>query len=189
VAQAARLEESAVEPTFRRPRRLSALRPWPPAPRVRRESGSSKRLCWSAAGAPTASVVNREMAGRRTASRSGAAERKAYAECYTHQWIGFRVSREPGRKPRFAECQSSVGAWLSLARAPGSGPGGRWFESTRPDHFLSAPASESSTRNCTCKKQIGREPGTRPLAQIIKEFRRPFGSCHQPMIARAGPRT
>src|SRR6202035_986913 len=25
------------------------------------------------------------------------------------------------------------GAWLSLARAPGSGPGGRWFESTRPD--------------------------------------------------------
>ena len=29
-----------------------------------------------------------------------------------------------------------VGAWLSLARAPGSGPGGRWFKSTRPDHFL-----------------------------------------------------
>jgi hypothetical protein len=27
-----------------------------------------------------------------------------------------------------------VGAWLSLARAPGSGPGGRWFKSTRPDH-------------------------------------------------------
>src|ERR1051326_8764833 len=27
------------------------------------------------------------------------------------------------------------GAWLSLARAPGSGPGGRWFESTRPDHL------------------------------------------------------
>jgi hypothetical protein len=32
VAQAARLAESAVEPTFRRPRRLSALRAWPPAP-------------------------------------------------------------------------------------------------------------------------------------------------------------
>ena len=28
---------------------------------------------------------------------------------------------------------SRFGAWLSLARAPGSGPGGRWFESTRPD--------------------------------------------------------
>ena len=28
-----------------------------------------------------------------------------------------------------------VGAWLSLARAPGSGPGGRWFKSTRPDHL------------------------------------------------------
>ena len=30
----------------------------------------------------------------------------------------------------------TFGAWLSLARAPGSGPGGRWFESTRPDQFL-----------------------------------------------------
>ena len=29
----------------------------------------------------------------------------------------------------------AVGAWLSLARAPGSGPGGRWFESTRPDQI------------------------------------------------------
>jgi len=32
VAQAARLAESAVEPTFRRPRRLSARQAWPPAP-------------------------------------------------------------------------------------------------------------------------------------------------------------
>ena len=32
MAQAARLAESAVEPTFGRPRRLSALRAWPPAP-------------------------------------------------------------------------------------------------------------------------------------------------------------
>jgi hypothetical protein len=31
---------------------------------------------------------------------------------------------------------SIVGAWLSLARAPGSGPGGRWFESTRPDQII-----------------------------------------------------
>jgi hypothetical protein len=30
----------------------------------------------------------------------------------------------------------AVGAWLSLARAPGSGPGGRWFKSIRPDHFI-----------------------------------------------------
>ena len=27
------------------------------------------------------------------------------------------------------------GAWLSLARALGSGPRGRWFKSSRPDHF------------------------------------------------------
>ena len=25
--------------------------------------------------------------------------------------------------------EEDLGAWLSLARAPGSGPGGRWFES------------------------------------------------------------
>ena len=28
----------------------------------------------------------------------------------------------------------SVGAWLSLARVPALGAGGRWFESSRPDH-------------------------------------------------------
>ena len=32
-----------------------------------------------------------------------------------------------------------IGAWLSLARAPGSGPGGRWFKSTRPDHSKLGP--------------------------------------------------
>src|ERR1700758_2351415 len=35
-----------------------------------------------------------------------------------------------------------IGAWLSLARAPGSGPGGRWFKSTRPDHFFLSPMSQ-----------------------------------------------
>ena len=37
-------------------------------------------------------------------------------------------------EPDFFPGRQSVGAWLSLARAPGSGPGGRWFKSTRPDH-------------------------------------------------------
>src|SRR5690348_14513640 len=37
----------------------------------------------------------------------------------------------------FSACGFSLGAWLSLARAPGSGPGGRWFKSTRPDHLFS----------------------------------------------------
>ena len=40
------------------------------------------------------------------------------------------TARPSASESRFA----TVGAWLSLARAPGSGPGGRWFESTRPDH-------------------------------------------------------
>ena len=29
----------------------------------------------------------------------------------------------------------NVGAWLSLARVPALGAGGRWFKSSRPDHF------------------------------------------------------
>ena len=30
----------------------------------------------------------------------------------------------------------NFGAWLSPVRAPGSGPGGRWFKSTRPDNGI-----------------------------------------------------
>ncbi len=48
-----------------------------------------------------------------------------------------------------------LGAWLSLVRAPGSGPGGRWFKSTRPDQsslppfctVLRLPAGSSDLRN------------------------------------------
>src|SRR5262245_48449510 len=43
----------------------------------------------------------------------------------------------PVSRGRDVDCasfsQGSSGAWLSLARAPGSGPGGRRFESFRPD--------------------------------------------------------
>ena len=51
-----------------------------------------------------------------------------------------------------------VGAWLSLARAPGSGPGGRWFKSTRPDHFsYRAPVS-----------RIGHAAHSLPTAQRMR---------------------
>ena len=45
-----------------------------------------------------------------------------------------------------------VGAWLSLARAPGSGPGGRWFKSTRPDHFELQSSHHPSTRSVLVQK-------------------------------------
>jgi hypothetical protein len=48
----------------------------------------------------------------------------AMLSCYSRS--GYRMVPE----------RVSVGAWLSLARAPGSGPGGRWFKSTRPDHYF-----------------------------------------------------
>ena len=44
-----------------------------------------------------------------------------------------------------------VGAWLSLARAPGSGPGGRRFESSRPDQsfqYLTSSGRENSPPIC-----------------------------------------
>src|SRR5256885_15273161 len=41
------------------------------------------------------------------------------------------TARPSASESRFA----TVGAWFSRARAPGSGPGGRWFKSTRPDHL------------------------------------------------------
>ena len=44
----------------------------------------------------------------------------------------------------------SVGAWLSLARAPGSGPGGRWFKSIRPDHFQNPVFLERVARPIPC---------------------------------------
>ncbi len=36
---------------------------------------------------------------------------------------------------RVLKNNESVGAWLSLARVPALGAGGRWFESSRPDHL------------------------------------------------------
>ena len=33
-------------------------------------------------------------------------------------------------------CKGWVRHWVAHTRAFGSGPGGRWFKSTRPDHFI-----------------------------------------------------
>jgi hypothetical protein len=63
--------------------------------------------------------------------------------------IGVRKQEEPGgEEPSSTAARNDIlgletfGAWLSLARAPGSGPGGRWFESTRPDQFLQQVTSK-----------------------------------------------
>ena len=44
------------------------------------------------------------------------------------------------------------GVWLSLARAPGLGPGGRRFESCHPD-FLS-PKRKKRTDMCGCSSMV-----------------------------------
>ena len=70
---------------------------------------------------------------------------------------------------------SMFGAWLSLARAPGSGPGGRWFESTRPDQnsFQQLPAFFRSAFHSECKSYCGRGE-SQPLCCSHVRLRR----CH-----------
>ena len=58
-----------------------------------------------------------------------------------------------------------VGAWLSLARAPGSGPGGRWFKSTRPDHFFRI----SNLPHTKIRIAPGALPGARWLKSICPD--------------------
>src|ERR1700686_823995 len=53
---------------------------------------------------------------------------------FSTSMANFRQRRHSGQSATLGPVPTPVGAWLSLARAPGSGPGGRWFESTRPDH-------------------------------------------------------
>ena len=45
----------------------------------------------------------------------------------------------------------SVGVWLSLARAPGLGPGGRRFESCHPDFFI---ATSCARRHMSLKNRL-----------------------------------
>ena len=79
--------------------------------------------------------------GRRIARNGGCRchLKMAWSNDTTTEWSVGRVPfvkicyAEFFRAGIFSACGFSLGAWLSLARAPGSGPGGRWFKSTRPD--------------------------------------------------------
>src|SRR5579871_4791641 len=59
------------------------------------------------------------------------------------------------------------GAWLSLARAPGSGPGGRWFESTRPDHHQTRLVELCAKQRSRAHRAQGSEPSGHPQNQAI----------------------
>ncbi len=61
------------------------------------------------------------------------------------------------------------GAWLSLARAPGSGPGGRWFESTRPDqlNLLQSHLVESPFTECYSHRAPGAVPNFVPTLGFL----------------------
>ena len=51
--------------------------------------------------------------------------------------------------------ESTYGVWLSLARAPGLGPGGRRFESCHPDCFLK---KEMLFILCGCSSVVEHQP-------------------------------
>ena len=55
------------------------------------------------------------------------------------------------------------GVWLSLARAPGLGPGGRRFESCHPD---SAPLAQLEER-LPCKQDVGGSSPSRSFRVIV----------------------
>src|SRR5581483_10449217 len=67
----------------------------------------------------------------------------------------------------------SFGAWLSLARAPGSGPGGRWFESTRPDQI---PQRLSDTKRLYAN--YGGSPDPSLSTEHLHSLPVIFGSTH-----------
>ena len=83
------------------------------------------------------------------------ARRRWYTELHTRALGIFRdFERTPLESPKSGAY--GFGAWLSLARAPGSGPGGRWFESTRPDQKSFYISNRGSNRRfATANSTVG----------------------------------
>jgi hypothetical protein len=90
------------------------------------------------------------------------------------------------------------GAWLSLARAPGSGPGGRWFESTRPDQisFLNqsfpkvdfGAASPEKTLCPFLALFVHRDPAVRRvIRRALRSFQTSRVFTEQPDLVRGSP--
>ena len=55
------------------------------------------------------------------------------------------------------------GVWLSLARAPGLGPGGRRFESCHPDFYKYARVAQLVERDLAKVEAAGSSPVSRSL--------------------------
>ena len=62
------------------------------------------------------------------------------------------------------------GVWLSLARAPGLGPGGRRFESCHPDSYKYARVAQLVERDLAKVEAAGSSPVSRSFYFIAETF-------------------
>ena len=60
-----------------------------------------------------------------------------------------------------AQHEEQNGVWLSLARAPGLGPGGRRFESCHPDSYKYARVAQLVERDLAKVEAAGSSPVSR----------------------------
>ena len=60
------------------------------------------------------------------------------------------------------------GVWLSLARAPGLGPGGRRFESCHPDSYKYARVAQLVERDLAKVEAAGSSPVSRSFLLLRK---------------------
>ena len=64
--------------------------------------------------------------------------------------------------------QHNIGVWLSLARAPGLGPGGRRFESCHPDSYKYARVAQLVERDLAKVEAAGSSPVSRSFLLLRK---------------------
>ena len=82
--------------------------------------------------------------------------------------LASRKGQLSGRKS--AQAIKSFGVWLSLARAPGLGPGGRRFESCHPDSYKYARVAQLVERDLAKVEAAGSSPVSRSFYFIAETF-------------------
>ena len=77
--------------------------------------------------------------------------------------------------------QLTIGAWLSLARAPALGAGCRRFESSRPEFLLWEGFEARAPPRIAEEESRWRRDGRRPRGEHAIKFRTNFMKCSNPL--------
>ena len=72
------------------------------------------------------------------------------------------------KRSRKSNINVDDGVWLSLARAPGLGPGGRRFESCHPDSYKYARVAQLVERDLAKVEAAGSSPVSRSFLLLRK---------------------